>query len=569
MAVVTGGANGIGRGIVQALLEEGAHVVIADVEQPVLEEAVAELSALGEVTGVPTDVSDYSSVEALAAQVFDRYGACHLLFNNAGVTSGGGGRPWEQEPNDWKWCFSVNVFGVANGMLAFVPRMIDSGEPGVVVNTSSGDGGHRPGALRLGVRVEQGGGLLPDRGPGPSAARRRIQASRPAIFYPSGGLLDTGLWTAQRNRPASLARQRPRPPAPGTTFEEFREQLRAAGRNAEVMDLSSSGASSWAASRRARSSSATISTRSAGPAPRPCRRHRQGRAAAAGGDLTMTDERYTVISSDGHAGADLLDYKPYLAVALARRLRRLGGRLPQPVRRSPRPDRLPQLGQRSPPRRDRGRRDRRRGAVPQHRAAVLRGGQPGRPAAHRRRVRAPLGRAAGPQPLARRVLRARRRAAGRASCRSSSTAIEDARRRDPVGAAPTSTCSAGRSSRPSRPTRTSARCGTPTTSRCGRCARSSTCPLNIHCGSGIPDYGDLEPARAIMLVELPWFAHRPVWHLIFGGVLERHPALRLALTEQGVAWLPRGIETLDWFYARMTHGGERRGGTSSARWRRG
>jgi predicted TIM-barrel fold metal-dependent hydrolase len=77
-------------------------------------------------------------------------------------------------------------------------------------------------------------------------------------------------------------------------------------------------------------------------------------------------------------------------------------------------------------------------------------------------------------------------------------------------------------------------------------------PLNIHSGSGIPDYGDLEPARAIMLIELPWFAHRPLWHLIFGGVLERHPRLRVALTEQGVAWLPRGIETIDWFYKRMT-----------------
>jgi predicted TIM-barrel fold metal-dependent hydrolase len=77
-------------------------------------------------------------------------------------------------------------------------------------------------------------------------------------------------------------------------------------------------------------------------------------------------------------------------------------------------------------------------------------------------------------------------------------------------------------------------------------------PLNIHTGSGIPDYGELEPARAIMLVELPWFAHRPLWHLIFGGVLERHPTLRLALTEQGVAWIPRGVETLDWFFKRMS-----------------
>lgn len=79
-------------------------------------------------------------------------------------------------------------------------------------------------------------------------------------------------------------------------------------------------------------------------------------------------------------------------------------------------------------------------------------------------------------------------------------------------------------------------------------------PINIHSGSGLPDYGDLEPARAIMLIELPWFAHRPLWHLIFGGVLDRHPHLRLSLTEQGVAWIPRGLDTLDWFYKRMMTG---------------
>ena len=80
-------------------------------------------------------------------------------------------------------------------------------------------------------------------------------------------------------------------------------------------------------------------------------------------------------------------------------------------------------------------------------------------------------------------------------------------------------------------------------------------PINVHSGSGIPDYGDLEPARAIMLIELPWFAHRPLWHLMFGGVFDRHPTLRMSMTEQGVAWVPRGLDTIDWFYKRMTTGG--------------
>lgn len=236
VAVVTGGANGIGRGIVEALLEAGSQVVIADVEEPVLTRAVDELSGRGEVMGVRTDVSDFQSVEELASAVFDRFGACHLLFNNAGVTSGGGGRPWEQEPNDWRWCFSVNVFGVANCVMAFVPRMVESGQEGIVVNTSSGDGGIAPvpyasvyasSKAAVSCFTEALAHQLRD-------AKTQLSA---AIFYPSGGLLDTGLWTAQRNRPASLARQKQRPPAPGTTFEEFREQLRQAGRNADVMDL--------------------------------------------------------------------------------------------------------------------------------------------------------------------------------------------------------------------------------------------------------------------------------------------------------------------------------------------
>jgi NAD(P)-dependent dehydrogenase (short-subunit alcohol dehydrogenase family) len=240
VAVVTGGAAGIGRGLVEALLDEGARVVIADIEQPVLDATVAELSGRGEVTGIATDVSDAAAVEALADTVYAKYGVCHLLFNNAGVTSGGGGLPWEQEPNDWKWCFSVNVFGVANGVLAFVPRMIASGEPGVVVNTSSGDGGIAPvpyasvyaaSKAAISCFTEALAHQLADNGTN----------LRAAVFYPSGGMLDTGLWTAQRNRPAELARQRERGAGPVPTFADFRERLAAMGHNVDLMDLNELG----------------------------------------------------------------------------------------------------------------------------------------------------------------------------------------------------------------------------------------------------------------------------------------------------------------------------------------
>jgi NAD(P)-dependent dehydrogenase (short-subunit alcohol dehydrogenase family) len=240
VAVVTGGAGGIGRGIVEALLDEGVRVVIADIERPVLDRTVEELASRGEVRGIRTDVSDFASVDSLAKSVFDRDGACHLLFNNAGVTSGGGGVPWEQEPNDWKWCFGVNVFGVANGVLAFVPRMIESGEPGVIVNTSSGDGGIAPvpyasvyaaSKAAISCFTESLAHQLAD----------NDTNLRAAVFYPSGGLLDTGLWSAQRNRPADLQRVWEHTPGPVLTFEQFRERLAAAGMNADLADLGELG----------------------------------------------------------------------------------------------------------------------------------------------------------------------------------------------------------------------------------------------------------------------------------------------------------------------------------------
>ena len=240
VAVVTGGAAGIGRGIVGALLDEGCRVVIADIEADVLEATVDRLGARGDVRGVVTDVSDPASVEALADRVYDELGACHVLWNNAGVTSGGGGNPWDQEANDWRWCFGVNVFGTANGVLAFVPRMIESGQDGVVVTTSSGDGGIAPvpyasvyasSKAAISCFTEALAHQF-------IAQKTKLSAS---IFYPSGGLLETGLWEAQRNRPEALARQRPRPPAPGTTFAEFKATLAAAGRPTDVVDLAELG----------------------------------------------------------------------------------------------------------------------------------------------------------------------------------------------------------------------------------------------------------------------------------------------------------------------------------------
>ena len=236
VAVVTGGAHGVGRGLVEALLGEGAKVVIADIERAVLDATLNDLDGRGEVWGVATDVANEDSVRALADAVFDRYGTCHALFNNAGVTSGGGGLPWQQEVNDWKWCFSVNVIGLATCALEFVPRMMATGDEGLVVNTSSGDGGFAP-VLNASVYAASKAAVSCFT---EALAHNFINEHtnlRAVVFYPSGGLLETGLWTAQRNRPEALARVKPRPPAPMTTIADFKAAMEAAGTPVETMDV--------------------------------------------------------------------------------------------------------------------------------------------------------------------------------------------------------------------------------------------------------------------------------------------------------------------------------------------
>lgn len=240
VAVVTGGAGGIGRGIVGALLRRGATVVIADVEQPAIDAAVAELSTIGSVSGHRTDVSDERSVAELADAVYAMHGRCNLLYNNAGVTSGGGGKPWQQEPNDWRWCFGVNVFGMAFCVSEFVPRMIEGGEPGQVINTSSGDGGFAPVPIASVYAASKAAVSCFT-----EALHHNLVSENTAlcasVFYPSGGLLRTGLFTASRNRPENLQRQGEGTGRTGMTFDQMKDMLAKAGRDVTEADLDDLG----------------------------------------------------------------------------------------------------------------------------------------------------------------------------------------------------------------------------------------------------------------------------------------------------------------------------------------
>ncbi|MGB0501597.1 MAG: SDR family NAD(P)-dependent oxidoreductase, partial [Acidimicrobiales bacterium] len=240
VAVVTGGASGIGKGIVGALLRHGAKVVIADIEQSAIDETVAEMSAHGDVTGIRTDITDEASVKALADAVYERHGKVNLLYNNAGVTSGGGGKPWQQEPNDWRWCFGVNVFGTAICTSEFVPRMIEGGHPGQVVNTSSGDGGFAPvptasvyAASKAAVSCFT------------EALHHNLESEgtqlRASVFYPAGGLQRTGLFTAQRNRPEHLQRVGEGTGRKSMSFDEMKALLERSGRDVKEADLDAQG----------------------------------------------------------------------------------------------------------------------------------------------------------------------------------------------------------------------------------------------------------------------------------------------------------------------------------------
>jgi len=136
VAVVTGAASGIGLAAAERFVAEGMSVVMADIEAPLLNEQVARLQAEGApVVPFVFDVSDAEQVAELRDFSLASFGAVHLLFNNAGV--GGTGRPtWKTKPSAWDWVVAVDLLGVAYGVEAFTPLMVEQGE-GHIVNTAS------------------------------------------------------------------------------------------------------------------------------------------------------------------------------------------------------------------------------------------------------------------------------------------------------------------------------------------------------------------------------------------------------------------------------------------------
>ena len=203
-AVLTGAGSGFGLECARIGAKLGMNLVLADVQQDALDKATAELQAAGaQVVAFKVDVSDAAQVEAMGQATFQRFGAPHLVFNNAGV--GAGGLIWENSLKDWQWVLGVNVMGVVHGVRTFTPMMLeaakqDPGWQGHIVNTASMAGLLNPpnmgvynvskhAVVSLTETLFQDLGLVTD----------QIGASVLCPFFVATGISQSG-----RNRPASV-----------------------------------------------------------------------------------------------------------------------------------------------------------------------------------------------------------------------------------------------------------------------------------------------------------------------------------------------------------------------------
>jgi NAD(P)-dependent dehydrogenase (short-subunit alcohol dehydrogenase family) len=194
VAVVTGGASGIGKGIAARLVAEGARVVIADIQRDAMEATAAEIGA----TGVQTDVSDPASVDALARAVLGRHGAVHVVCNNAGI--GPLAPVADLTLDDWRWMLGVNLWGVIHGITTFLPVLKQNREGGHIVNTASMAG--LVAGPRLGAYAAAKYGVV-----GLTevlAAELAADNSRVGVSVLCPGTVHTNIGTSSRNRPADL-----------------------------------------------------------------------------------------------------------------------------------------------------------------------------------------------------------------------------------------------------------------------------------------------------------------------------------------------------------------------------
>ncbi len=207
VAVITGGASGVGRSLAFALGRRGAKVAVGDVDGDAMERVGRELAADGiEAIVEYCDVTATESLEALAVSAAARFGGPDLVFANAGIGAGETGPMWEYSDKDWQWCFNVNVWGVINTIRVFMPRLVAAGRPAHFVVTGSGNGAYT---------------ILPD-APIYTASKAAVHAITENLHYQvqAGGLpvkvsalfpgphvVETGLFNSGRVRPEALQKE--------------------------------------------------------------------------------------------------------------------------------------------------------------------------------------------------------------------------------------------------------------------------------------------------------------------------------------------------------------------------
>lgn len=214
VAVVTGGASGIGLATAQRLAAEGMKIVLADVEVGALEAARDGLTADGaEVLAIPTDVARAEAIEALAQSTLDRFGAVHLVFNNAGVAVTGS--LWESSLEDLEWSIDVNLWGVIHGIRTFVPILLEQGVPGHVINTASMAGVTSTAYLDVYTATKHAVVALSE------CLHKELESEespvRASVVCP--GLIRTRIMESERHRSIDPERDPPRPePSAGAAF---------------------------------------------------------------------------------------------------------------------------------------------------------------------------------------------------------------------------------------------------------------------------------------------------------------------------------------------------------------
>ncbi len=226
VAVITGGASGIGFATARRLASRGVRLVLADIEESALDRAVAELAATdAAVEGVVCDIGDLKAVQHLADTAFEKMGAVHIVFHNAGVAVGG--PIAEMKHSDWEWTMRVNLWGPIHGVEAFTQRMIAQGQGGHLLFTASF------------------AGLVPNVGLGPycvskygvvalaEVLRRELRAHDIGVSVLCPMRVATNIGHSERNRPNELGGPEASPPV----LDQGEDNQNLAGRVLDVEDV--------------------------------------------------------------------------------------------------------------------------------------------------------------------------------------------------------------------------------------------------------------------------------------------------------------------------------------------